>query len=157
MKLFSRITATLEHSANSAVCRFENRDAIAEIWLIQARQALSKANQRYRRLQKSGDDLRTRLADKHAEAELWKTARANRQALDESCALECLKQRKRCHEQISQLEQSLVKHDTLENQLCTQLEVMQRRLEQMSNQRNEIRLRESMAKAMQLNQNQVHY
>ena len=150
MNLFSRITATLEHSANCAVRRFENHDAIAETSLVYARQALCKANQRYHRLQNSGDDLRTRLADKQTEAEQWTTRARKSASTDESRALECLALRKRCYEQISQLEQSLVKHETLEDQLCTQLKTMQSRLQQMSNQRNEMRSRETMAKAMQV-------
>ena len=150
MNLFSRITATLEHSANCAVRRFENHDAIAETSLAHARQALCKANQRYHRLQNSGDDLRTRLADKQTEAEQWTTRACKSASTDESRALECLALRKRCHEQIHQLEQSLVKHETLEDQLCTQLKTMQSRLEQMSDQRNEMRSRESMAEAVQV-------
>ena len=57
MNLFTRITATLGATAEHAVSRFENHDAIAESALVQAHQALAKARIRHRHLQKAGDDI----------------------------------------------------------------------------------------------------
>lgn len=150
MNLFTRITTTLGASADNVVSRFENHEAIAESNLAQARQALMRARQRQCRLQETGDNIRKRLADRQTEAQRW-TERACKLAnSDKSRALDCVAQRKVCKEQIEQLQQSLFTHEALEEQMVRQLQDMQQRLEKMSNQWNELRSRESLAKAMQV-------
>ena len=151
MNLFTRITATLGATADQAVSRFENHDAIAESALVQARQALAKARIRHNRLQKAGDDIRTRLEKQHTDEQSW-TARARTLAdnEDQERAIECLAHRRTCRERIDAMEAELRRHDAIEEGMTIRLQEMEQRLQAMTQQRNEMRSRESLAKATQV-------
>ena len=151
MNLFTRITSTLCATADQAVGRFENHDAIAESALVQARQSLAKARIRHGRLQKAGDDIRSRLEKQHTDEQSW-TARARTLADndDQDRALECLAHRRTCRERIDAIEVELRSHDAIEEGLTTRLQEMEQRLQAMTHQRNEMRSRESLAKATQV-------
>lgn len=147
MNLFTRITATLGATADSAVSRFENHDAIAESALIPARQALTKARIRHNHLVQTGDDIRERLDTARTEANQW-TVRARKLAeTDEQKALECLEYRCSSLDLVESLTGELTKHDAMEESLTSRLSKMQQRLDSLTHQRNEMRSRESLAKA----------
>ena len=151
MNIFTRISATLGATAESTVSRFENHEAIAESALVQARQALAKARIRHRHLQKSGDDIRARLEQQLAEEQQW-THRARTMAdnNDQERALECLAHRRRSRERIAATEKELQHHDAIEEGMTNRLLEMEERLKLMTQQRNEMRSRESLAKATQV-------
>jgi predicted DNA-binding protein (UPF0251 family) len=58
MNLFTRITATIGATAETAVSRFENHDAIAQSALTEARQAVAQVGIRHKRLRRYGGDIR---------------------------------------------------------------------------------------------------
>ncbi len=147
MNLFTRITATLGATADSAVSRFENHDAIAESALVPARQAVTKARIRHNHLRKAGDDIRQRLSSAQTEADRW-TERARKLAeTDEQKALECLEYRRSSLDLVSSLGDELAAHEAMEESLTNRLTQMQQRLDGMTHQRNAMRSRESLAKA----------
>lgn len=151
MSIFTRITATLGATADQAVSRFENHDAIAESALLQARQALAKARIRHKHLQNAGSDIRTRLERQLADEQRWtERARTMANGTDKERALECLAHRRTCRERIDAIELELRRHDAMEEGMTTRLQEMEQRLQGMTQQRNEMRSRESLAKATQV-------
>lgn len=150
MNLFSRITATIGATAETAVSRFENHDAIAESALIEARQAVAKSRIRHQRLQRSVDEIRTSLDACEKQAQKWTTRAQKLASTDEARAMQCLEQRQFCREQIKQHRQNLSKHESLEAGMADRLKQMETRLQSMMSQRNEMQSRESLARATQV-------
>lgn len=149
MKLFTRITATLNATAESAVARFENHEAITESALRRIRQTVSEARIRHERVVRDGQEIRRTIASLNEQIGQW-TARASRSAAeDESRALACLDRRAACRAQLAHANESSAQHVVLESQTRDRLQQMQRRLEQIILQRNQLRSRESVAKATQ--------
>lgn len=150
MNLFSRITATIGATAETAVSRFENHDAIAESALIEARQAVAKSRIRHQRLQRSVDEIRTSLDACEKQAQKWTTRAQKLASTDEARAMQCLEQRQFCREQIEQHRQNLSKHESLVAGMADRLKQMETRLQSMVSQRNEMQSRESLARATQV-------
>lgn len=150
MNLFARISATLGATAETAVSRFENHDAIAESALLEARQAVAKARVRHQRLVKSVDEIRASLGRSEEQAQRWTMRAQNLASTDEQKALQCLEQRKLCQEQAANHSQNLAKHEDLAAGMASRLKHMEERLQGMVSQRDEMRSRESLAKATQV-------
>ena len=149
MKLFTRISATLNATAESAVSRFENHEAITESALKKIRQTVSEARVRHERVVRDGREIRRTIASLNEQIEQW-TQRARISAADdESKALACLERRAACRTQLTPANESLAEHVVLETQAENRLDKMQIRLEQIIQQRNHLRSRESVAKATQ--------
>ena len=150
MNLLTRITATIGATAETAVSRFENHEAIAQSALVEARQAVAKARIRHQRLAKSVGDIRSTIQTSEAQINQW-TIRAQKLAQsDENRALECLTERQRCREKLTKDTQNLAQHETLEAELADRLKRLETRLQTMVNQCNEMRSRESLAQATQV-------
>lgn len=150
MNLFTRITATIGATAETAVSRFENHDAIAQSALIEARQAVAQAGIRHKRLKRSVDEIRMSIEACEKQEKQW-TVRAQKLAqTDEGKAIQCLEQRQRCRDQLVTHNQNLNKHEALEVGMSDRLKQMETRLQSMNNQREEMRSRESLAQATQV-------
>ena len=67
---------------------------------------------------------------------------------DETKALECLRRRKDCDMQIRHLKVSILKHDELETRIEEQVKKIEARIGEVSQQRNMMRSRQSVAEAM---------
>ncbi|MGQ7848416.1 PspA/IM30 family protein [Granulosicoccus sp. 3-233] len=147
MKLFTRISATLNAGAESAVSRFENHEAIAESVLKSIRQNASEARVRHQRVVRDGQDLRRSIQNLNQQIEQWSSRARACATDDESRALACLERRASCRKQLAQAEEALRQHMALEARASSDLEKMQTRLEQVTLQRNQLRSRESVAKA----------
>ena len=147
MKLFTRISATLNASAESAVSRFENHEAIADSALQTIRQNASEARVRHQRVVKDGEEIRRSMHSLNQQIEQWSSRARASAAQDESRALACLERRTSCRKQLAQAEEALRQHTALEARASSNLEQMQARLEQVTLQRNQLRSRESVAKA----------
>ncbi len=149
MKLFTRITATLNATAESAVARFENHEAITESALKKIRQTVSEARVRHERVVRDGKEIQRTIATLNEQIEQW-TERARLSAAeDESRAIACLDRRATCRTQLAHANESLAQHVMQESQTRDRLQQMQLRLEQVNLQRNQLRSRESVAKATQ--------
>lgn len=147
MKLFTRISATLSATAENAVNRFENHDAIAQSALVEARRAIARARIRHQRMTRQLGDLRKTLADAENQEQLWTTRAQKFADSDQTRALQCLEHRMQCRANIEQHMQTLNKHEAHEQQMAKRLKDMQDRLHSMETQHNEMRSRESLAKA----------
>jgi len=149
MKLFTRISATLNASAESAVSRFENHEAIADSALKTIRQSASEARVRHQRVVRDGQEIRRSIQGLNQQIEQWTSRAKDCAAVDENRALACLERRAACRAQLAQFEDALQQHSMLEARAHSNLEQMQARLEQVTLQRNQLRSRESVAKATQ--------
>lgn len=147
MKLFTRISATLNAGAESAVSRFENHEAIADSALKSIRLNVSEARVRHQRVVRDGQEIQRTIQELKGQIEQWSDRARSCAAEDEGRALACLERRSVSREQLAQAEQAFGQHMALESQARSRLEKMQTRLEQVTLQRNHLRSRESVAKA----------
>jgi phage shock protein A len=150
MNLFTRITATIGATAETAVSRFENHDAIAHSALSEARQSVAQAGIRHKRLKRSVDEIRASIDACEKQEQQW-TMRAQKLAkTDQNRAIQCLEQRQLCRDQLATHTQNLNKHEALEAGMADRLKQLETRLLSMNNQREEMRSRESLAQATQV-------
>jgi len=147
MNLLARITATIGATAESAVSKFENHDAIAHSALVEARQAVAQALIRHKRLRRSVDEIRTNIEESEKQIEQWTKRAQDLAKTDESRAIQCLEHRRLCREQLTNHKQNLSKHEILEQGMSEKLKQLETRLQSMTTQHEEMRSRESLAQA----------
>jgi phage shock protein A len=130
------------------VSQIENHDAVVEAAIRESRQAVAKAKVRLTRVRSDGEQLQKKIIGLRAQQMQW-TARARRIAgEDEEGALECLRRRKACLAQITQLEHAAGKHTQLEFRLTQDIGIAESKLSAMTQQRNLMRTRQSTAEAL---------
>lgn len=150
MNLITRLAATLNGTLNDIVSHVENHDAVVAVALKDTRAAVAKARVRLDRIRKDGESMRQRVADlKEMEAK-W-TERARRIAQeDEAKALECVARRNQCREQAVQTLTALSRHEELERKVGENVQRMEKRLQEITQQQNLMRSRQSTADAMRI-------
>jgi len=144
MSLFTRITATVAASVDSAVSRVEDHNAVIEASLTQTRRAAASARVRLARVQKDHVALQTRQKQLETDIVTW-TDRAKRCVDDEDRAIECLARRKKSQEEFKQIGHRLIGHSELEARLGENVTRIEARLREINEQRNLLRTRESVA------------
>ncbi|MDJ0917040.1 MAG: PspA/IM30 family protein [Woeseiaceae bacterium] len=148
MNLIQRISTSITSSVDRAVSKVENHDAIINAALRDTQQAAARARVRLERVRKDGHQLKTRYADLQQASVRW-TDRARLVAADdEPKALECLRRRKECEKQLATLEESIEKHNELEERIAAQVKKIESRIVEVAQQRNMMRSRQSVAEAM---------
>lgn len=150
MGIFQRISATLSARVDQAVTRVENHDAVVAAAIRNTQAGAARAKVRLVRVQKDGKALKKRL-EELTEAEATWTDRAKRVGdTDKQRALECLRRRKLAQQQLERVKSSLEQHQLLETQVGETLRKIEHKLQEMKQQRNLMRSRESAANAMRL-------
>jgi phage shock protein A len=148
MSLIRRISTSITSSVDRAVSKVENHDAIVNAALRETQQAAARSRVRLERVRKDGHSLKTRHSSLKEAIDRW-AERARSVATDnESKALECLRRRKECEQQIQNLEESIAKHDELEARVSDQVKKIEARIGEVAQQRNMMRSRQSVADAM---------
>ncbi len=148
MSLIRRISATLSSSVDRAVSRVENHDAIVNAALRDTQQAAARSRVRLERVRKDGRALKTRYQSLAEARDRW-TERAKSAAVsDEAKALECLRRRKDCENQLRNLREAIGKHEDLEARIEEQVKKIEARIGEVTHQRNMMRSRQSVAEAM---------
>ncbi len=148
MSLIQRISATLTSSVDRAVSRVENHDAIINAALKDTRRAAARSRVRLERVRRDGDALKTRLRELEEAATRWTERARSIAGKDETRALECLRRRRDCLQQIDKLTQSIARHDELEQRIGEQVREIDERIKEVTEQRNVMRSRQSVAEAM---------
>lgn len=149
MSLIRRLSASITSSVDRAVSKVENHDAIINAALRDTQQAAARSRVRLERVRKDGHNLRTRKANLEQAVGRW-TERARSVAQDdEAKALECLRRRRECEQQLSALNDAIEKHEELEQRIAEQVKKIQARISEVTQQRNMMRSRQSVAEAMQ--------
>jgi phage shock protein A len=148
MSLIRRISATLTSSVDRAVSKVENHDAIVNAALKDTQHAAARSRVRLERIRKDGLTLRNRHESLQQAESRWKERAKNIAASDEAKALECLRRRRDCEHQLRTLKDSIEKHDELEARIAEQVKKIEARIAEVSEQRNMMRSRQSVADAM---------
>jgi len=148
MSVFKRLTATLSAQIDHMVSQIENHDAVIEAAMGDARQAAARAKVRLARVRRDGAGLKHKIATLEQAEQQW-TQRAKACAgEDEERALACLQRRRESQQQIATLRSALREHDALEERLDRDICTAEKRLAEMSQQRNLMRTRQSAAEAL---------
>jgi phage shock protein A len=99
-------------------------------------------------VRRDGEQLKTKIAQLHVEEKQWTSRARDLAQSDESRALECMRRRKLCQQQITQLEKACAQHEAFEQRLSQDISSAERKLGEMNQQRNLMRTRQSAAEAL---------
>lgn len=150
MNIFSRLSATFSGKLEDVVSHIENHDAVVAVALKDTRNAVAKAKVRLDRVRKDGETMRKRLDDATNMAQLWENRAKESAADDEQKALACIARRNQCREQIIQTQAALARHEELEIKVSENVQRMEQRLRDITQQQNLMRSRQSTADAMRI-------
>lgn len=150
MNIFARITATLTGKLDEMVTHVENHDAVVAVALKDTRAAAAKAKVRLERVHKDGEAMRQRLQEAMRMEKLWENRAKETAAKDEQRALACLARRNQCREQATQIQTALTRHEELEIKIRENVQRMEQRLRDITQQQNLMRSRQSTADAMRI-------
>jgi phage shock protein A len=148
MSLINRIYATVSARVDRVVSEIENHDAVVESAIRDNQQSLARAKVRFNRLQTDGRRIQQRLENLRTAEQQWCARARNNAEGDEQIALQCLKKRRECRQQIATLENALSDHINAEGKLSRDMSTIEERLREINQQRNLMRTRESTAEAM---------
>ncbi len=148
MSLIRRISTSITSSVDRAVSKVENHDAIINAALRDTQRAAAKSRVRLERVRKDGNSLKTRYGELQHAVVRWTERAKNVAVTDEAKALECLRRRKDCEAQLRSLRDSIEKHEELESRIAEQVKKIEARIGEVSQQRNMMRSRQSVAEAM---------
>ncbi len=147
MNVFRRITASFTGSLESAVSQLENHEAVVHAALKDTRSLAAKAKVRLARVRKDGDALQQKLRSLQTAEQSWAERAVTQAEVDEESALECLRRRNRCREQIAATEEVLQSHNQQEQRLAETVNGIEQRLAEIENTRNMLRTRQTTAEA----------
>ncbi len=150
MSIFKRIQATISASLDNAVSQVENHDAVVEAALKDARAAAARARVRLARVQKEESNMRAKLEELESMRQKWTDRAVSSAASDESQALECVKRRNACEQQISQTKEAIMRHQELERNVGSSVDRIEQRITDLTQQRNLMRSRHSAADALRV-------
>ena len=100
------------------------------------------------RLRKDGAGLEARRRELENAIAQWSRRATQLAGDDEERALECLRRRRVCAEQLGKLKAAIESHRELEARIAEQVRKIDARIGEMSEQRNRLRSRQSVADAM---------
>jgi len=147
MKLFSRISATVLAGVDRTVSHVENHDAVIEASLKETQRAAARARVRLQRVKRDGETLRSTQDALKNKIEHWTQRAKDNHEVDRTLALQCLARRKQCISEEQELQTLISQHVIMEDRLTTTIVSIEKRATQMSQQRNQMRSRESTAEA----------
>lgn len=150
MSLIRRISTTLSSSVDRAISKVENHDAIVQAALQDTQRAGARARVRLERVRKDGRALKTRYEELEQAKDRWTERARSLASSDEQKALECVRRRRDCENQLSRLSASIEKHEELEGRITAQVKKIEARIGEVSQQRNMMRSRQSVADAMRV-------
>ena len=150
MSLLKRITKTINASMNSVVSRVEDHDAIIDASIKESRQAAARTRARLSKVRRDGVHLRASHERAANDMALWADRAVQMATTDEENALKCLKRKNLVEAHAFKLEQSIADHGQIENKLQTQLGQIEKRITEISQKRNTMRSRQSLAEAMRI-------
>lgn len=150
MKLFSRLSATVLAGVDKTVSHIENHDAVIEASLKETQRAAAKARVRLQRVNRDAEAMHRRQESLKLKVEHWTARAKDNSETDRALALQCLARRKQCLHEEQELQVALAKHAALQEKLTTSIASIEKRAVSMSQQRNQMRSRESTAEALRI-------
>lgn len=150
MNIFARITATLTGKLDEMVSHVENHDAVVAVALKDTCAAAAKAKVRLERVHRDGEAMHKRLQEAMRMERLWENRAKETAAKDEQKALACIARRNQCREQAAQIQTALARHEELEIKIRENVQRMEQRLRDITQQQNLMRSRQSTADALRI-------
>jgi len=148
MSIFKRLRTTITASVDQMVGDIENHDAVVEVAIKEARQAVAKSKVRLARLKCDGGKLKRKRAELSIAETQWQERAKNSAEKDENRAIECMRRRNECRKHIVDISEAISKHDALESRLSVDIRTAEQKIGEMTQQRNFMRTRESAAEAL---------
>lgn len=148
MSIFRRLSATVISGVDQMVGQIENHDAVIEAAIRDARRASAKAKVRLAHMRKESDRMKHRVEEARREEAQWVKRARSVGTSDENAAIECLRRRRECQRQVTQLEQAIVQQAGLQERLARDIRMAEDRVDEMAQQRNLMRTRQSAADAL---------
>ena len=177
MSSFKRWSAKVISRIDWAASQIENHESRMTSALQEVQRASARAKVQLNRVHQDGQRLRNDLAEKEQEAELWRSravtlAKQHQQetGLSDSTtaeeptpsspadngeidtprkkALECLRRAQAAQQALASLRQKQRDHEELERRLRNDLEKVEERVDELRDQRNLLRTRQSRAEAL---------
>lgn len=150
MSIFTRLSATLVAGVDRTVSRIEDHDAIIDASLRESRRAQAQAKIRMKHVQRDGDVLRQRQNELTKFAENWAERARKTHDEDRALALDCVRRRQSTLKELDRVNDSLAQHAELESQVRQTIDQIGRQLQDVTQQRNQMRSRESAAEAQRI-------
>ena len=148
MKILKRWTAGVTSRVDWMVSQVENQEALVNSALQEARQSAARAKVQLGRVKQDGQRLRQKLHDTERSVSSWRDRAIQTGQEDEDKAVECLRRSKRAELLAGQLQQRLVEHEQVEQQLGKDVRSMEEQLGALIEKRNLMRTRQSRAEAV---------
>lgn len=148
MSRLRRLTGGLWSRVDWMVSQIENHDALVSSALRQVRESTARARVQLVRVRSDGDRLAERAAKAEADVAAWRARARSEVGRDEGRALECLRRSRRCQEQAEALRGRRAEHARAEQRLAADVKRALERVEELREQRNLLRTRQSRAEAL---------
>ncbi len=150
MGLLQRVTATLVTSVDKVVSQVENHDAIIEANINNGRRTAAAAKVRLARVRKEIEHHTSKRCELEASAKRWATRAKAVAVEDEGKAMACLRRRRACAEDIARLDTVIARERQVEEKVGATVAQIERRLAEITAQRNMMRSRHSAAEALRV-------
>lgn len=150
MKLFSRFSATVMAGVDKTVSHIENHDAVIEVSLKESQRAAAQARVRLQRVTRDGEALVQRQKILQQKIEHWLVRAKSNHDTDRSLALQCIAKRKQCIADELEIREALKRHAETQKQMVDTINTIEKRVTSMSQQRNQMRSRQSAAEALRV-------
>lgn len=150
MSIFTRLSATLVAGVDRTVTRIEDHNAIIDASLRESRRAQAKAKLRLKQVQRDGDTLRNRQSELTRQADNWAERARKTHDKDRALALDCIRRRQSTLNELDRIQASLAQHTELEARVRHSIEQIEKQLQDVTQQRNQMRSRESAAEAQRI-------
>jgi phage shock protein A len=130
------------------VSQIENHDALVSSALRQVRESTARARVQLVRVRRDGELLAGRASKAEADVSAWRERARSEAGRDEARALECLRRARRCQEQAEALRRRRAEHERAEQRLAADVARALERVQELREQRNLLRTRQSRAEAL---------
>jgi phage shock protein A len=148
MSAFVRWTAGFASRIDAMVRQIENHDALVSAAIRDAKEARARARVQLKRVDEDGRRMERRRSELAEAERLWRERALRMAAPDEARALECLRRMKRAAREREELAAQAEEHGRITAQLTRDIRRIDSRIEQLVQQRNLLRTRQSRAEAL---------
>lgn len=143
-----RWTSGVVSRVDGIVMQIENQETLVDCAIGELKSKVAKAKVQLSRVSRDNEQLKAKASEMQVQAVTWRE-RARKEP-DESRALECLRRSRHTADHASQLAGRLSEQERSEERLCADIAVIVRQLEELVEQRNTMRTRQTRAEAMVL-------
>ncbi|MDJ0851988.1 MAG: PspA/IM30 family protein, partial [Myxococcota bacterium] len=148
MGAFFRWTHGFASRLDGMVSQIENHDALVTAAVRDAREARARAKVQLKRVKEDGRRMARRRDELEQAEQRWRGRAVRVAGADEARALECLRRMRRAARDRADLEEQAAEHTRIHGQLVRDISRIDERLDQLVQQRNLLRTRQSRAEAL---------